>query len=59
MAFHFPHLPETVLLSDLPDIPDFLDYPSSRIFTAANNKALKGTSLFSYFIQLARLKSCP
>lgn len=59
MAFHFPHLLETVLLSDLPGIPDFLGYHSSRIFTASNNKALKGTYLFSYFTQLARLKACP
>lgn len=57
MAFHFPRLLKTMLLSGLPDIPDFLGYHSSRIFTAANNKALKGTYLFSYFIQLARLKS--
>lgn len=39
MAFHSPHLLKTMLLSGLPDTPDFLGYHSSSVFTAENNEA--------------------
>lgn len=59
MAFLLPCLPETKLLSGLPDIPYFLGYHSSHIFTAADTKALRGTYLFSNSMQLARVKNHP